>query len=70
MGFIELVVTVCAISQPNLCEDKHFQLDFDGSPAQCAQQAQPYIAEWIGEHPKWLVSRWRCNYPDRLERRV
>ncbi len=24
--------------------------------------AQPYIAQWIGEHPKWTAVKWRCEY--------
>jgi hypothetical protein len=25
--------------------------------------APPYIAQWIGEHPKWTAVRWHCDYP-------
>jgi hypothetical protein len=25
--------------------------------------APPYIAQWIGDHPKWQAVRWRCEYP-------
>jgi hypothetical protein len=25
--------------------------------------APPYIAQWVGEHPKWNAVRWRCEYP-------
>jgi len=24
--------------------------------------APPYIAQWIGEHPKWMAMKWRCEY--------
>jgi hypothetical protein len=24
--------------------------------------AEPYIAQWIGEHPHWAPARWRCEY--------
>jgi hypothetical protein len=24
--------------------------------------AAPYIAQWIGEHPKWMAVRWHCEY--------
>jgi hypothetical protein len=27
--------------------------------------APPYIAQWINEHPRWQVTRWRCDYPNR-----
>jgi hypothetical protein len=23
--------------------------------------AQPYLAQWINEHPKWSVARWHCE---------
>jgi hypothetical protein len=29
---------------------------------QCVMNAQPYIAQWINEHPKWVAMRWRCDY--------
>jgi hypothetical protein len=62
MGLIELIVTVCAASQPNLCEDRHFQIAWSGSLQQCAAGAQPYIARWVGEHPYWVAVRWHCEY--------
>jgi hypothetical protein len=62
MELIALVVTVCAASQPNLCEDRHFEFAWRGSLQQCAAGAQPYIARWVGEHPNWVVVRWHCEY--------
>ena len=63
MGMIELILTVCALSQPNLCEDQHLQFQFNGSPNRCAMGAAPHIAKWAEEHPKWTVTRWHCEYP-------
>jgi hypothetical protein len=63
MDFIELILTVCAIAQPSACQDQHLQFAWSGSPAQCAMAAPPYIAQWIGEHPKWTAVRWHCAYP-------
>jgi hypothetical protein len=48
-----------------LCEDEHLQFVAYSSPAQCAMMAPPYIAQWIGEHPKWTAVRWHCEYPGR-----
>src|SRR5262249_36337388 len=62
MGLIELVVTVCALSQPGQCEDQHLSFSADMSLNQCVMSAQPYIAQWINEHPKWVAVRWRCDY--------
>jgi hypothetical protein len=27
--------------------------------------AQPFIAEWVGDHPQWTVRKWTCDYPDK-----
>jgi hypothetical protein len=62
MGLIWLIVTVCAASQPNLCEDRQFQIAWSGSLRQCTAGAEPYIAQWVGEHPNWVAVRWHCEY--------
>jgi hypothetical protein len=62
MGLIALVVTVCAVSQPDLCENRQFQIAWRGSLQRCAVGAQPDIARWVGEHPNWVVARWHCEY--------
>jgi hypothetical protein len=43
MGLIELIVTVCALSLPNQCEDQHFSFLADMSLNQCVMHAPPYI---------------------------
>jgi len=68
MGLIELVVTVCALSLPSQCEDQHFPFLADTSLNQCVMNAQPFIAQWINEHPKWVAVRWRCNYAGSKEK--
>ena len=63
MNPIDLVVTVCAVLSPTVCEETHLQFSYSGSLKQCVMGAQPYIAQWVGEHPKWTAVRWRCEYP-------
>jgi hypothetical protein len=62
MGMIEMILTVCAVAQPSQCEDQHLQFAANMSLNQCVMNAPPYIAQWVGEHPKWMAVRWRCNY--------
>ena len=62
MLLIELIVTVCALSLPNQCEDQHFSFLADMSLNQCVMNAPPYIAQWTNEHPRWVAVRWRCDY--------
>ena len=62
-SLIEIILTVCAIANPNNCEEKALQFAWDGSINQCMMAAQPYIAQWIGQHPAWIATKWTCDYP-------
>jgi hypothetical protein len=66
---IEIVLTVCAIANPANCEEKYLQFVWDGSISQCMMAAEPYIAQWIGEHPEWIAKRWTCDYPGNNKKR-
>jgi len=67
-GFIEIVMLVCAITQPDRCEDKHLQFAWQGSLRQCVMAAQPYMAQWIAEHPQWTIKEYHCDYPGRKDK--
>ena len=63
MYAIDLIVTVCAVLSPTTCEETHLMFSGAASLRQCAMGAPPYIAQWVGEHPKWNAVAWRCEYP-------
>ncbi len=63
MAMIELVLTVCAVAQPNTCVDQHLLFDSDNTPRQCMISAPPFIAQWSDQHREWFVQRWKCQYP-------
>ncbi|MFY9626623.1 MAG: hypothetical protein WAK03_00530 [Methylocystis sp.] len=64
MNFVELVLTVCTLAQPQACEEKKLLFSSEtGSLHGCMMQAQPYIAQWSGDHPTVHVERWRCVAP-------
>lgn len=63
MNPIDLIITVCAVLSPTNCEETHLVFSNGVSLQQCTMQAPPYIAKWIGEHPKWTAVKWRCEYP-------
>ena len=63
MNPIDLIITVCAVLSPTTCEEAHLTFSYSGSLRQCAMAAPPYIAQWVGEHPKWTAVKWRCEYP-------
>ena len=64
MGFVQIIVMVCQVAQLDLCEEQRLQFAWQSSLEQCVLSAQPYIAQWIVEHPKWTVKRYHCEYPD------
>jgi hypothetical protein len=68
MNAIDLIVTVCAVLSPATCEERHLVFNSEVSLRQCVMAAQPYIAQWVGEHPKWTAVKWRCEYPHSNER--
>jgi hypothetical protein len=35
----------------------------------CTIRAQPYLAQWVGEHPNYRVTRWRCAWPDQEDQK-
>ncbi|HSM40516.1 MAG TPA: hypothetical protein VK862_07170 [Afifellaceae bacterium] len=59
---IELVISVCMISDPQVCKNVHFtETAGNMTPMQCMMQGQQQIAEWANTHPKWQIRRWRCG---------
>ena len=64
MNPIDLILTVCAVLVAS-----HLRGAAPGvflasvSLRQCVMAAPPYIAQWVGEHPKWTAVKWRCEYP-------
>ncbi len=68
MNVIELIITVCAVVSPTKCEERHLTFSAEFSLRQCAMNAPPYIAQWIGQHPNWTAVKWRCEYPHSREK--
>jgi hypothetical protein len=65
-----LIMTVCSLSSPGQCNEARLQFAAEESLTQCMMQAQPYIAQWAGEHPGARVTRWRCAYPEHEDRGI
>ncbi len=64
MGLIEIIMTVCSLSHPGACEEKHLQfIDEGASLMQCIMQAPTYLATWSDEHPGLEITKWRCAFP-------
>ena len=70
MNLIDLVVLACALASPGACHEYHLMVQSAGSLRTCAMQAQPYLAQWIGEHPDLRVARWHCEWPGREDEKI
>ena len=64
MNMVVLIFVACGLANPNACEEKHLLFDSGGSLRTCIMQAQPYLAQWAGEHPKLRIANWHCAWPN------
>lgn len=60
--WIELIVAVCLHSDPTACRELNFQFAQQQFLNRCMADAQPYLANWSAEHPKWRIVNWHCAY--------
>lgn len=63
-GFFFLYFTACMATAPDTCEARRLPLDVADATA-CAHVAQPQLARWIGTHPEYRITAWRCGSPPR-----
>jgi len=65
MDMIDLVLTVCLISDPSQCRVERLHFETQGSLLQCMFLAPSQVAKWSESHPKFRVARWRCAFPEK-----
>jgi hypothetical protein len=70
LNLIDLVVLACTLISPGACHEYHLLFQSAGSLRACTMQAQPYLAEWLGEHPGLRVVRWHCAWPDQEDQKI
>jgi hypothetical protein len=70
MGLMELVLLACSLSNPGTCHEYHLVFQTAESLRSCTMEAEPYLAQWIGEHPNLRVARWRCASPEEEGRKT
>lgn len=64
MQLVDLILLACSLANPTACNEYHVLFQSAGSLKNCVMQAEPYLAQWVGEHPSFRVARWRCAWPD------
>lgn len=63
MDIIDLVLTICLVSNPSDCREERLHFENRGGLTNCMSVAPPEIAKWTEQHPKLRVTRWTCAYP-------
>ncbi|WP_237152475.1 hypothetical protein [Oryzibacter oryziterrae] len=63
MDPVNLMITACLLSDPAICEEKAVPVAEAVSIRQCYAWAQPFLAQWAGNHPKYHIVKWRCGEP-------
>ena len=63
-GVFFLYFTACVAAAPDTCESQRLPLEV-ASPALCLGIAQMELARWIGDHPTYRITAWRCGAPVR-----
>jgi hypothetical protein len=59
---IELALVACLAADLTKCKDVGLVYDTESlTQMQCMMGAQPEIAKWVDEHPRWTVKRWSCR---------
>ncbi len=64
MDLVAIVFTVCVVAHPSQCQEQRLQYEWHGSLRACVENAQPYLAQWIGEHPNWSIKKFHCEFPN------
>ena len=58
---MELLFVACLVGEPERCEEKSLQFVDPISHTACMRGAQPQLALWVNEHPKWRIAEWTCR---------
>src|SRR5689334_5994505 len=62
LGFdmVQLVLIFCLATSPGSCREERPILE-QLSLMSCMVQGQQIAQDWLADHPKWTLSRWRCE---------
>lgn len=64
---IELMFVACLATAPDDCFERSLVFT-DVSPMMCMMGAQPQLAKWVNEHPKYQVRSFKCRMVDHTKR--
>jgi hypothetical protein len=57
---ISLILLVCLAASPEICREEHPPVEVV-STLSCITKGQLIAAQWLEEHPKWMLRGWQCR---------
>jgi hypothetical protein len=57
---VSLIVIVCLAATPDICREEQ-PPGYVASATSCAAEGQLIALQWVENHPKWTLRRWRCR---------
>ena len=60
---VELILVACLLKEPRHCEEFHIPFAAEIQAPQCLWQSQFRAAQWVGQHPAWVIRELRCEMP-------
>jgi hypothetical protein len=63
MGMVELVILACLLQHPEHCETFTIPFQMPMTEAQCVWRSQMNAAQWVHDHPGWVLKRMSCELP-------
>ena len=70
MLMVDLILAICMVDDAKTCREEHLYFESQGSLDRCMFLAIPYIAQWSGQHPQWVVKAFHCEWAHGLERKT
>lgn len=61
---VQLVLVFCLMGTPTQCQEERPATE-PLSLMSCMVGGQQAAQEWLNDHPKWMLARWRCEQGSR-----
>lgn len=58
---IDLVLVYCLSAAPQRCVERRDPFESWGDPVACMMGAEIEAQQYLRDHPKWHLARWKCE---------
>lgn len=58
---LKLIISICQITNANVCKDVEWQIGEEITPYQCVRRAQEKMPEILAKYSGWKVQRYSCK---------